>query len=690
MVVLVLLAILVLVASTLSVSVRMELRASDNYAQMLGASDGVRAALPEALAYLENATSVTHLLQPWARTSTVLPDGRRPPVRQRRASQRASDSLARPYDLKIIDLASRLNLNAVKSPEALARFLLAVMPDEMSGGVAQRRAQALLDYRGAFQDALATACLDLRRVPPVGFRRVESLGQLLASPQFPDLFTATELQKLEPHITFFSEASEVQPPRSKKTEECVPLAGLTLEVAYRALVAAYPDKEDRLLRQYAVNLIDYLDPDGVPTVFVDPAHPEPWNCLFGIEQTPLITEVYPDSLTRGSDDGQFVEIHNPWQKAISVAGWRLVIAGGVAGLAGQAMIPLTGVIEPGGYLVVTDNIEVPTPGTEPGTGCFVAIFGQKGEGPGQRLIQSAALELPDKNSFVTLVDDRGHVIDVFSYTDRARPDSRESYQRPDPLLRAFVVGEATPFGAYAPEQTRPAREQLQRLERLFAGRRSGDKVGLGDLLTIPTSYVGLRGSGRSVRFEPHFAQWPQVGRQAARARRQGKSSPTNLDSRLVDIFTTARFERPSRGYPATSRPVSFGKLNVNTCSLEAFQGLDGTFGTKVDLMTPQLVETFANYRRARYEAGLVPFESRSDFLDEVIDPTLTRDDESKAISKLLDQICVGSMSFEVRAQYPPSKTVASQSTSIPVARALWILALDFTPCSIIHFAENSW
>jgi len=50
-----------------------------------------------------------------------------------------------------------------------------------------------------------------------------------------------------------------------------------------------------------------------------------------LEETPLITEVYPDAATSvGGDEGQFVEIYNPWNHPITMTNWP--------GLAARAII----------------------------------------------------------------------------------------------------------------------------------------------------------------------------------------------------------------------------------------------------------------------------------------------------------------------------------------------------------------
>ncbi|MCX7626354.1 MAG: lamin tail domain-containing protein [Candidatus Sumerlaeaceae bacterium] len=687
--VLALLALLVLIAAAFSISVRMELVASQNYSQSVAAVSATRAALGESLGYLETATSLTHLLQPWAQARIVTKNGQRV-VSGTKTKLRADEPIPRPYDLTIKDTCARLNVNAVRDAQIFARFLRAIMPKEMADGVAETRAVALLQWRGAFDESATTACLDLRFPRLGGFRRVEHLEQLLASSENPNLFRPDELAKLAPYVTVFSVASESQNTGSTPFQEKLPLdSSLTAEKAYVALRTAFPDKEDRLLRQYATNLADLLDGDDVPTRMKDPSHIEPWNDLLGLEQVPFITEIYPDSVTRGSDEGQFVEIYNPWDEPVSLEGWRIIVGGTGRDAPGQAMIPLSGKIAPGGFVVVTDCYDVPPPNTEPGTGAFLAIFGRRADNIRHRIIANAALELPDKNSFVSLVDGRGNLIDIFSYTTTPHENSRESYQRPDPSVRAFLVADATPFELYAPDKTKEARECLARTSKLWREIRHGNRVGLGHLLLVPTSYVGLKKSGTATRMEPHFAQAP-LGNTVSNVglNKAPENYPTNLDLRLLDVFASSGCVRGNGAFPESSVLHSYGKVNVNTCLPEVLWGLDGSAGT-TELISESFIQQFASFRVSRYQVGQPPFPALSDFArlvlqNQPMDPTV-----ASALSKLLDQVCVGSLSFEVAASSLPSKS-GGKSSQGPSTKANWILGLDFRPCSIIHFAENLW
>ncbi len=695
LVVLVLLALLILLAATFSVSVRMELLASRNSAQAVAKANATRSALYEALSLLEGATSVTHALQPWYHVQTaksVARQGTKTLANASKAATRGKEA-TRPYQLAVTDLSGKLNINAVREPTLFARFLLAVMPQEMANGVAERRAYALLQKRGPFVASQTTQCLDLRLPPPAGFHRIESLEELKATPEHPDLFTEAELKKLEPYLTVFSESpsSNNTSASSQPQEKVLLRESLRAETIYQELRTAYRGADDRLLRQYAVNLADVLDVDNIPSLMTDPRNPELWNALFGIELTPLIGEVYPDSLTKGVDDGQFVEISNPWSAPLHVDGWRLVVAGDGRTHLGTAMIPLSGTIAPGGYLVVTDRYETPAEGTEPGTGSFLAIFGRRADDGQHRVLESAALDLPDRNAYVTLLDPNGRVVDVFSYTDRAKRDSRESYQRPSPIIRAFIVTEATPLQPVGQGQSERLRAEVRDVEKLL-GRSTEAPATLsaGDLFSIPSSYVGLQLAGTARRFAPKLAQLPATRLLLGKARGRDEAA-TNLDARLVDLFDSPATAFRGERYPESSVLHSFGKVNVNTCAPEVLWGLDGS-ADDVDLITPQFVEQFTQHRRNRYLSGQPPFASESDFVNfvsGVYNHNLS-DSQKKALKKLLHQICVGSLSFEIWAQSTVGEAGSGRPANLPTMKAHWIVALDFQPCSIIHFAVNLW
>src|SRR5690606_3549172 len=132
------------------------------------------------------------------------------------------------------------------------------------------------------------------------------------------------------------------------------------KLVFDTLRLAFPDKNEALLLQYAANLADFSDDDDEPTILdrdgnvitgIDLNNPAALrNYTIGVEQVPLISEVYPDSLTSlgFADAGQFVEIANPWNRSVSLQGWTIRTSGG-------GSVTLAATLPANGYLVITDN-----------------------------------------------------------------------------------------------------------------------------------------------------------------------------------------------------------------------------------------------------------------------------------------------------------------------------------------------
>ena len=441
-------------------------------------------------------------------------------------------------------------------------------------------------------------------------------------------------------MTLFSQSPEVyNAPDGTSRAKLAMDDKLDYKAVYDAMKAAFPDKDRRLLIQFACNVADMADADSVPTVAVDSEHPEPWNCIFGVEQVPFITEVYPDSVTIETDEGQFVELYNPWDKALTLTNWRLVVGGGMSAAAtvpGSSVL-INAVIQPGGYIIITDNYDKPAKDATPETGCFLSVFGRQRDGGAQQLIESPVIALQDQNSYVTLLDGQGMPVDVFSYTDTAGHDSRKSYNRADPRVHSFVVSEASPF-EQAPAMAgggKPAEAGAADQGKRWKFPKDGVKSPA-DLLKVPTSFVALRSRGRNAAMDPHPWQVP-----ALKGDETTRKDRNNLDVRVTDIFTKpqvwaapmdlkdrqrAWMRQPGavQGAPTgsdadTTTPqvdgvlYAYGKLNVNTCPLVALYSLDAEVGGK-DAITPDLASRFENYRATQLRQGRVPFLNTSDFL----------------------------------------------------------------------------
>ncbi|MDK2971239.1 MAG: Lamin Tail Domain [Candidatus Sumerlaeota bacterium] len=299
------------------------------------------------------------------------------------------------------------------------------------------------------------------------------------------------------------------------------------EELYEALVALYGDeKNPRLLMQYAVNIVDFRDADDTPTLYPGTSGPE---AILGAERTPFISEVYPDATSPNDegDDGQFVELHNPWNQDIDVTGWQLRGAGGV--------FPLAGRIAAGGYLILTDDIdnslEDPDSAT-PGTGSLYDVFKVIPDGRSRRALAQAGFSLPDagRNIPVTLFNASGDLIDVFVYTaDPRDSDGLYSFQRNNPLVRESARLRATPFGL-PPRSSEPDAWTLTRLQNY---PQNGPFVSSVDLLSVFAGFADAR--------EREASQWgfpqPVSPKSPSSRDRETAADRTLINALVLDAFT---------------------------------------------------------------------------------------------------------------------------------------------------------
>lgn len=760
--VLAMLSILFLIGAALSYTTRLEGQASANYGELTQARMAAATGLPTAAPLMAAASqSVTTTLQPWytapaAWSSAARANGNangtaKTNVREQVSTLRAlgvnvqkhgsSFHLAPQAMFSIGDLSARVNLNAVQSEEALARYLESILPN--GGAYASQRAKVLFARQGGDSVSTAPQRLDLRRSSAEP--RIENLAELKVRAQGRNsapLFSDAELRTLSSYLTVFSQSPELLNLTTTSSLPKLPLDSFTAESALETLKAAFPDKDSLLLAQFAANMADFADPDSIPTRMnaADGAANSP-DLILGVEQAPLITEVYPDAATlvTAGDEGQFVEISNPWQKALILAGWQLKVAGGAA-------TTLNVVLPAGGRLIITDNYDQPAEKSPPETGSFLSIFGARKDDALRKVIVNGAFELPDRDSFVTLEDAAGNLVDVFNYGNTGTMDSRISFQREDPRLRLATAAQATPFLETA------GGEYQAKMSIAAEAWKSGNMGSISptDLFSVSSAYVAAgAGSG------------PRAGNQGTQAFpwqmplltvSGGKDGPneqhgptTNLDLRLIDAFTNVPAtsttkeltpqqvvaqerripRRPqfrsaqgraagnptglSTNQPGTSQPSSssrsvaanaddntatgtryaYGKINLNTCTKSALLAIDLDLDSK-PWPDQQLIEKFESYRLRKIADKEVPFLNVSDFVAEFF-PDLTHD-ELPLVESLLSQVTVNSSAFEVVAENRLSpEELAETSRKLSkrrpaVARARWIVALDEKPYSLLNFA----
>lgn len=716
--VLAMLSLLGLAVIAFSYGARLEAIASSNFSHKIQSRMTANAGFAAALPLAAEATSVTTTLQPWSYALTATsaplrgPDGAPsvsivPSALARRAGNATPPppGFARASDpgqavIAIADLSARVNLNTVRSPKALERFLEAAFREAGVTNAADYtglRARATIARRdGRVADKATTSTMqpDLRRSPASNARRIESLADLTqkGTPASGALFTAGELQVLAPHVTVFSQSPEVFNFRGGALPKLPLDSELGVGEIHALLKSVYPNHDKRLLLQFAANVVDFMDEDSIPTVVTDPDNPLPWSAVFGLEKTPFITEVYPDSSTSEGDAGQFVELFNPWDEPIVLVNWRLAIGGGMGFGEPSHSVTLNTTIQPGGYVVITDNYDAPPLDSRTGEGSFLSVFGARADGGHRRIVVDPAFALPDENSFVVLAAGANQPVDVFSYTSAAGRNTLRSYQRDDPRVRTFAVAEATPF------ERPPSGVYTGNAQRELAMRNAWRNAGNAplanptDLLRVSTAYAGLRGMGQQSILQPNGWQGP-----ALRPAADGDTgAATNLDVRVIDIFMVPqKWAEPARDRNAGRNEAgtgadstdgvrySYGKLNVNTCHRLALLSLDLEVGGR-DHMTPALLAAFDRHRGERLAQRRIPFLNTSDLLIALYpDPS---ESDLAVFAKLADQITVGSSAFEITTsnRAPVAGTEAgSGNRAAAVSRAYWAVSLDSAPCSIL-------
>lgn len=434
-----------------------------------------------------------------------------------------------------------------------------------------------IDEPGEGVDEPAEFRADIR-LKPVGddrpFARVESLLQVPA-------FTEEIVDALRPYITVFS-VSRSGASRDAAENEDVGLISLdpntaTPEEMFAMLRAHYPSHPEELIGQYVANLVDRRDRDNLPSELVLGSLGEPY---IGLEVTPYINEVCPDVATfdEDGDDGQFVELFNPYTQDFDLTGWRLET--------GTAAVYLRGSLNGGGYLVITDDYDDrndPEPEEEPGFGSLYDVFGAVATGLDRQYQEQETFDLNNEQGVVKLYDHRDALVDSFTYTNGRFNGANMSFQRIDPRVRYHVEDFATPFDPN-PGYSEPAPQEEAGLALFEALQNQPFRTPL-ELMLVSTSF------GRAGELEASSPEWrfPSV--------RPG--STENLDINVVDLFQPG--SPPPIRVPSVearawadenlpdgadkvldqllaileSPPAFFGRINVNTASPAVLAALPG-------------------------------------------------------------------------------------------------------------------
>ena len=435
------------------------------------------------------------------------------------------------------------------------------------------------------------------RLPPNGddrpFRQVEDL--LGVSGMTTEMF-----QALHPYLTVFS-ASERRSGPQRDAPAQLDLNAATPEAIYRRLSAAFPNVPAETLAQFTANIVDYRDGDSAPTlVQLDGVA----DVILGTEVTPCITEVWSDSVTdeTDGDNGEFIEIYNPYDKPISLAGWSLEIAGPAGGVSSPqadslrygrgARVSLRGALVAGGFLIVTDNYNGqnnPRASDEfAGYGSFYRIFGVVPNTRNHLMIEIPTLDVPDSAGRVELRDASGCLVDFFQYGGGVAGGVRRSFQRSDPRVRVSHVARCTPYAL--PPATGTDGVSVSRNLMAASTIKNAPFQSALELFSIGSQFTGQGQSQATVAW-----QTPTIG--------LGRTGA--LDERLADLFTVWTDRSPQRvmsetaladaastpalsdaalEVPGPSALTEHGKINLNSASRAVLRALPGLTDPQIEYL----------------------------------------------------------------------------------------------------------
>lgn len=381
------------------------------------------------------------------------------------------------------------------------------------------------------------------------------------------------------------------------------------EQLFDVLRRRFPKAPEALIGQFVVNMLDRRDVDDVPTTLRLGA-----GTYYGQELVPLINEVCPDPTYSDSTEGQYIELFNPYSKALDLQGWSIQGAG--------AGIALTGSLPSGAYLVLTndynnENETADEASSEDlgGEGSFYNIFHVVPTGPLRQLREFPQMKLVKTAGVIKLVNPQGRVVDEFSYErGQAAQGLLKSYQRRDPRLRVWERLKATPLADNVGVLFDSAARRS--LEILEAVQNQPFQSPL-DVMLVSSAYVTKTLEGQATKDENKDEQLFALPALA--------SGDEGLDLRLVDCFRLGavvpsqnevdtqlaqnQAGLSARGmYQDGRRPQFFGRslrpeaprcdvvyglLNLNTAPLATLAALPG--------MDNDLLTRIARVRRGMFE-----------------------------------------------------------------------------------------
>jgi hypothetical protein len=644
--VIVFLTVLILLATMLAYTSKLEAQSAENAALSIqarmsavsGVAGARRALAPYAgspIAYTQDWARAASLFSPPSQlaSSVVAPQSATAADKTKDEETTSAEKSVSPGHVEIEDLSARIDLNSVlpyattpraasnmpfvssgvpaQSLEALIALRLAQTGRETSS--ARAMTQAILDARlgpdrqpgdglsrpgRGFEEFQS----DLRKKPRGDDRPILNLGDAKTLAQMPeDLW-----QTIEPLLTTFASSPDTwNAPSDAGETPRVSLNSADPRALYETLRKAFPQASSTLLKQFAVNLVDRRDSDSLPTPYKDDLEKLP---IIGYEKTVVIGEVCADTITpsRYGDNGEYIEIFNPLDKSVDLTGWTLNWENGETKL---------GVVLPaGGYLVLTDDIKDsndPTPERDlVGMGSFYEVFRILPFSSKTLLVEDSDMNIPDDSGMVRLVDPEGRLIDYLTYKDAAFNGINRGFEKLTPFVHQGVAHLATPFDHKMDVPSGPYERYCR---DLLDERMNQPFASVAETLAVPALSPDAQGLWLFPSIDSPGSTALGLGVLDCLTEKDKDDSRADTENPGV-VLERESILGVSEALTSTgldALPLALGRINVNTATkpvLSVLPGLDDTLADKIVAYRQRIgAEALAT--------GLerVPFVSLSDF-----------------------------------------------------------------------------
>ncbi|MDI6783451.1 MAG: helix-hairpin-helix domain-containing protein [bacterium] len=405
------------------------------------------------------------------------------------------------------------------------------------------------------------------------------------------------------YVTVYSATPNVDKNQQKK----VNINTATATQIYNKL---HPTLGNQKAAQLAVNIVDFRDADSIPTLLTVAG-----TTYRGVERVPYINEVMPYSSTpdENGNDGQYIELYNPYDENIIVDGWK------IDGRFGS--IDLYGEVPAKGSFIITDEYQddADYDGGTPDGSNFLNNYGSV---PSAQLVVNENLSLSKTGDALKLYDASGNLVDEIIYSSA---EKNISWEKNDPRVnQLFTASGGTPYArnnAYAPPLGTADEAALAYISNLPYG-------GIGDLGYVGASY-------------PNYP-WVTVSIDT------GATGIRFAD--IVDLLSSTADDR------------IIGQININTAPAEVLLAIPG--------MTPSLAEEIVNYRTIHGKfneitnlaaiAGYCGLENADDDNDGTIDD---ENEKQSLFRQMADWLSVRSNIFSIRSAGTVNKDKVAVSTS---------------------------